>query len=200
MAKPSKYATQRRRRVHDGFVKVDRVEITHDLFSGGTSPVIAKEIVGRDDASTALVRHRSRGTLVFVHQFRVAAAQHKGDPWLIELCAGKIDPGETAEQAMCRELTEETGYEALTLDAVGTFFMSPGYTTERMHLFVIDVDGEPGDAPGDGHEDIELVEMTLEEALVAAETGRIRDAKTLLGLYWLANNPANRSLLPSNPI
>ena len=55
-----------------------------------------------------------------------------------------------------------------------------------MHLFKVEVDGEPGHAPGDGHEDIELIEMTLEEALAAAKSGEIRDAKTLLGLYWLS--------------
>ncbi len=184
MTGPRRFEELSRQRVHDGFVKVDRVDLTHDLFAGGTSPVITKEIVGRDDASTALVRHRSRGTLVFVHQFRAAAAEH-GDPWLVELCAGKIDPGENAEQAMRRELTEETGYQALSVESVGTFYISPGYTTERMHLFLVDVDGEPGHAPGDGHEDIELLEMTLQDALEAVESGQIKDAKTLLGLYWL---------------
>ena len=183
--KPTKYDIVRRALVHDSYVRVEALDLRHELFEGGMSPVITKEIVERSDAGTAIVRHRTRGTLVFVHQFRAPAIERDGDPWLIELCAGKLDPGETAEQAMRRELTEETGYEALSCQLVTSFFISPGYTTERMFLFDIEVDGEPGHAPGDGHENIELVEMTLDEALAAAERGDIRDAKTLLGLYWL---------------
>lgn len=182
--RPSKYEIISQTRVLDAWLHVDHVTVRFEQFAGGLGAPVTRDVVRRQDASVALVRHRTRGTLIFVDQFRLASAG-KGDGWVVEICAGKLDEGETPEEAMRRELTEETGYEALSLAPVTSFFVSPGYTDERMHLFVVDVDGEPGDAPGDGHEDIRLVELTVGEAQRWADEGRFADAKTLLALYWL---------------
>ncbi len=181
---PSKYEIITQARVLDGWLQVDHVTVRFEQFSGGLGERMTRDVVRRQDASVALVRHRTRGTLIFVDQFRLASAG-KGNGWVVEICDGKIDAGETAEEAMRRELTEETGYEALSVVPVTSFFVSPGYTDERMHLFDVEVDGDPGHAPGDGHEDIRLVELTVDEAYRWADDGRFADAKTLLALYWL---------------
>jgi ADP-ribose pyrophosphatase len=182
--RPRKYEIISQTRVLDAWLHVDHVTVRFEQFAGGLGAPMTRDVVRRQDASVALVRHRTRGTLIFVDQFRLAAAG-KSDGWVVEICAGKLDEGETPEEAMRRELTEETGYEALSLAPVTSFFVSPGYTDERMHLFVVEVDGEPGDAPGDGHEDIRLVELTVGEAQRWVDEGRFADAKTLLALYWL---------------
>jgi ADP-ribose pyrophosphatase len=182
--RPDRYEIVRSERVLDGWLQVEQVTVRFETFAGGMSEPVTRDVVRRQDASVALVRHRTRGTLIFVDQFRLASAG-KGGGWVLEICAGKLDEGETPEQAARRELTEETGYTALSVTPVNSFFVSPGYTDERMHLFDIEVDGEPGEAPGDGHEDISLVELTPEEAFRWADEGRIIDSKTLIALYWL---------------
>ena len=181
---PDRYEIVHSERVLDGWLRVEQVTVRFETFAGGMSEPVTRDVVRRQDASVALVRHRTRGTLIFVDQFRLASAG-KGGGWVLEICAGKLDEGETPEQAARRELTEETGYTALSVTPVNSFFVSPGYTDERMHLFDIEVDGEPGEAPGDGHEDISLVELTPEEAFRWADEGRIIDSKTLIALYWL---------------
>ena len=181
---PDRYEIVRSERVLNGWLQVEQVTVRFETFAGGMSEPVTRDVVRRQDASVALVRHRTRGTLIFVDQFRLASAG-KGGGWVLEICAGKLDEGETPEQAARRELTEETGYSALSVTPVNSFFVSPGYTDERMHLFDIEVDGEPGEAPGDGHEDISLVELTPEEAFRWADEGRIIDSKTLIALYWL---------------
>ncbi|MEN3977273.1 NUDIX hydrolase [Emcibacter sp. SYSU 3D8] len=186
--RPNKVELLSRRRVVDGWLKVDEITYRFETFSGGMSDPVTRDIVRRQDAAVGLVRHRSRGTLVFVEQFR-PAAHGKSSGWIVEICAGKLDAGESAEQAMRRELTEETGYTALALTPIASYFVSPGYTEERMHLYVIDVDGEPGEAPGDGDEDIRLIEMTPDDAYAWLDQGRFEDSKTLIALYWLRCQP-----------
>ncbi|MBI1181621.1 MAG: NUDIX domain-containing protein [Alphaproteobacteria bacterium] len=181
---PKRFEILNRRRLSDGALKLDEVTVRFETFAGGMTEPMKREVVRRQDASVALVRHRSRGTLVFVDQFRMASAD-KGGGWVTEICAGKLDAGETAEQAMRRELREETGYEALSVEPVTSFFVSPGYTDERMHLFLVEVDGEPGPKDEDEFEDICLVELTPEESFRWADDGRFADSKTLLALYWL---------------
>ena len=186
--RPSKVDVESRRRVADGWLKVDEIIYRFETFSGAMSAPVTRDIVRRQDAAVGLIRHRSRGTLIFVEQFRLAA-HGKSDGWIVEICAGKLDPGESAEEAMIRELREETGYEAIGVTPITSFFVSPGYTDERMYLYLVDVDGEPGEAPGDGDEDIRLVELTHDEAFAWLDHGRFQDSKTLIALYWLRCQP-----------
>jgi len=176
------------RRLTDGWLKVDEITYRFERFSGGMSEPVTRDVVRRQDAAVGLVRHRTRGSLIFVEQFRLAAAG-KDHGWIVEICAGKLDDGETAEEAMRRELTEETGYTALAVTPIASFFVSPGYTDERMHLYLVEVDGEPGEAPGDGDEDIRLVELSRDEAFQWLDQGRFVDSKTLIALYWLRCQP-----------
>jgi ADP-ribose pyrophosphatase len=186
--RPHRFELESSRRVADGWLKVDRLTYRFETFSGAMSEPVTRDIVRRQDAAVGLVRHRGRGTLIFFEQFRIAA-HGKSDGWIVEICAGKLDDGESAEEAMVRELKEETGYEAVALTPVASYFVSPGYTEERMHLYLIDVDGEPGEAPGDGDEDIRLVELTHDEAYAWLDQGLFHDSKTLIALYWLRCQP-----------
>jgi ADP-ribose pyrophosphatase len=185
---PKKFELQSQRRLADGWLKVDEVVYRFEKFDGEMSDPVTRDVVRRQDAAVGLVRHRSRGTLIFVEQFRLAA-QSKSGGWVTEICAGKLDEGESAEDAMRRELTEETGYTAAALTPINSFFVSPGYTEERMHLYLVEVDGEPGEAPGDGDEDIRLIELTYDEAFDRLDHGGFNDSKTLIALYWLRCQP-----------
>jgi nudix-type nucleoside diphosphatase (YffH/AdpP family) len=106
------------------------------------------------------------------------------DPYLLEACAGIVDPGETPEETARREGLEEVGLKLGALRSLGTIFPSIGTLTEKMHLFLADVSeaDRVGDGGGVDHEgeNIEVVEIPLAELYRMARDGRIPDAKTLI--------------------
>lgn len=119
------------------------------------------------------------GRLVLVRQYRAAL-----DREILELPAGKLAAGESAEAGARRELAEETGYRAERLRYLFSFFPVPGYSTELIHAF--HASGlSPGETAFDEAEDLANVPMTGDELEAAIRAGRIRDGKTLLAyLGW----------------
>ena len=115
------------------------------------------------------------GRIVFVRQYRKAA-----DEILLEVPAGGIDEGEDAEDAVRREMVEETGYTVGTLKHLISFYTSPGFTTELMHLYKA-TDLTPGE-PTEETDQIEVELVTPEEAIRLVRAGEIRDAKTILAV------------------
>jgi len=104
---------------------------------------------------------------------------------LLEIPAGTREAGEPPEATARRELAEEVGRAAARWEPVSRFYTAPGFCDELMHLFLAT---ELVDAPAeaDADEQLEPSWMTLTEALAAAADGRIADAKTLVGIGWLA--------------
>lgn len=104
---------------------------------------------------------------------------------LLEIPAGTLDRVESLEQAAARELAEETGYRAATLELLGSLWMSPGILRERMHLFV--ASGlEPGPQALEPGETIEPRVVSWEDAVAMCHDGRIEDAKTVAALLLTA--------------
>jgi ADP-ribose pyrophosphatase len=117
------------------------------------------------------------GRIVFVRQYRKAV-----DRILLEVPAGGVDPGETPEDAVRRELVEETGYTAGDTTFVMSFYTSPGFTTENMHLYLAR-NLTPG-AATEETDQIEVVELSVAEARKRWEADEISDAKTILTILW----------------
>jgi ADP-ribose pyrophosphatase len=112
-----------------------------------------------------------------IRQYRYAA-----DGYILEVPAGKLDPGESPESCAAREVIEEAGVRAGTLHPLGWIFTTPGFTDEKIHLFAATgLSAAPQDLDDD--EVIEIVRMPLAEALRLASTGGIRDGKSLCCLY-----------------
>lgn len=108
---------------------------------------------------------------------------------LVELPAGTLEPGENPDLAAARELQEETGYRAERIERLATFFMSPGILREEMWLYVA-TGLVPGAMNLDAGEQIQTLVVSWTEALAMAIDGRIRDAKTLVGLLmWNVRRP-----------
>lgn len=146
-----------------------------------------REVYDRGNGATILLRDRQRDRVVLVRQFRMPAHQNGHSGWLIETPAGLLD-GQAPEDAIRREAMEETGYHVGAPRFLFRSFMSPGAVTETIDFFVADVDlsdrVEEGGGVSHEHEDIEVLEMSLDEALAAIASGEICDAKTVMLLQW----------------
>jgi ADP-ribose pyrophosphatase len=119
---------------------------------------------------------------VLVRQYR-----HAAGGWLLELPAGKLDPGEEPEACARRELAEETGYRAAELEPLGWIWSTPGATDERIWLFAARVTGDGGAAALEDDEVLERCRLPLAEAVRRAVSGEIHDAKTACALLrWAA--------------
>jgi len=144
--------------------------------------------VERGDSAALLIYLAERDAFLFARQFRYPCAGH-GDPWLIEAIAGKIDAGESPEDAARREAREEVGYRVSELTKIGAFYGSPGGLSELTHVFYAKVSSSDriGDGGGvDVGEDVEQVEIPAADAVKMALAGQIKDGKALIGLLWYA--------------
>lgn len=119
------------------------------------------------------------GSVVMVRQYRYAAKK-----FLWELVAGSIEPRESIRHAAKRELLEETGYKASSFKRLISFYPSPGFLTERMHLFECRK-LKPGPPRPESDEKIECRAFSPSALRRMVETGLIEDAKTLIGILWV---------------
>lgn len=135
-----------------------------------------------------VLEHRgSVGVAATLADERVLLVRQYRQPFrsmLWEIPAGRTEPNEDPGTAAARELREETGYRCARLHPLGTFAVSPGYCTERMHLFHADA-LTPGEQSLDADERITVFAFTLDEAEKLMLAGEIVDMKTALALSWL---------------
>jgi len=134
-----------------------------------------REVV-RQPGSVATLPVHEDGRIVLVRQYRYPVDTHV---W--ELPAGRLDPGETPEEGAGRELEEEVGLRARSLEPLMVFWTTPGFCDEVMHLFRA-TDLQPVPARPDEDEDIEAASFTLAEARAMMARGEIREAKTIVAL------------------
>jgi ADP-ribose pyrophosphatase len=126
-----------------------------------------------DDAQAADPR------VLLIRQFR-----HAADGFIYEVPAGRLDPGESPESCAARELEEETGMRAEKLDRLTTIFTTPGFTDEKIHLFVAHRLTE-GHARREADEFVELTPYRWSEAMAMIRRGDIADGKTLIALLFV---------------
>lgn len=117
--------------------------------------------------------------VMLIRQYRHAAGQY-----LLELPAGRIDPGEKPLAAAKREMIEETGFRARRWTPLVRYFASPGFLCEWMQIYLAEQISE-GEAAPEEDERIDLVRTPLSQALEMAAAGKIYDGKTLIGLSML---------------
>lgn len=130
--------------------------------------------------AAAAVVFTSATRIVLLKQYR-----HAAGVWLWEIPAGKLDPGESPSECIEREIEEETGYRARSIEKIGVMVPAPAYTDERIHLYSA-TNVEKGTLAHGTDEVIEIHEFELDEALAMIVRGDIIDAKTIAGLHLVA--------------
>jgi ADP-ribose pyrophosphatase len=136
-----------------------------------------REVV-RHPGAVAVLAEPTPGLVVLVKQYRKAL-----DESLVEIPAGKLEPGESPEVCAVRELREETGLAARSVNSVFDFFTSPGFADERIYLYYTN-DVEQEEQALDEDEFVEVTSATRDEVTAMLRDGSIRDAKTLIALLW----------------
>jgi len=124
--------------------------------------------------------HAADPMLLLIRQYRYAT-----DGFVHEIPAGRLEAGEAPIDCARRELMEETGCRAERLEHVFTMYTTPGFTDERIHVFLA-TELSRGAHAREGDEFIELVELPLSRALAMIERGEIVDAKTALSILHVA--------------
>jgi ADP-ribose pyrophosphatase len=174
------------RRVYSG--RILDVDIDTVRFPDGS--VGELEMVRHSGASAVLPFLSDPGgddpQVLLVRQYRYAA-----EDYIYEVPAGRLDPGESPIDCARRELEEETGCTAARVEPLTTIFTTPGFTDERIHLFMA-VGVTHGEHRREHDEFMELETLTLSRALELVERGQITDAKTVVTLLYAAGYRAGR--------
>lgn len=155
--------------------------------SDGVEQKQSREVYDRGNGAVILLYNKQRGTIILTRQFRLPALLNgHPDGMLLEAPAGLLDADDPVT-AIRREAEEETGYRVHDVKEVLAAIMSPGSVTERLHFFTAEYTPADRVSEGGGHEgegeDIEVIEVTLKDALAMVETGEIIDAKTIMLVY-----------------
>ena len=168
------------RRVYLG--RVISVDVDTVEFPNGTTGEL--EMVRHSGASAVVPFLGDPGEddplILLIRQYRYAA-----EGYLYEIPAGRLDDGEGPETCALRELREETGYSAEHLERLTTFFTTPGFTDERIHLFMATA-LTAGDSALESDEVLDLHPVRLSAALEMIDSGEIVDGKTMLGILLSA--------------
>lgn len=178
-------------RVFDGFFKMDELTIEHDTHDGG-SMTVKRLIFERGHAVAILGYDPARDQVLLVNEMRPGLLAAGDYPFNDSLPAGMIDKGEDEITAATREMREETGLELKNPQLIHPgAYVSSGGTSERLALVfgTVDMAGAGG---VHGHasegEDIKTVILSSDEFIQRAESGALKDMKSLVCAFWLAKN------------
>jgi nudix-type nucleoside diphosphatase (YffH/AdpP family) len=180
-------------------VRVQSIEVLSDdwyvlkkttfefLRSDGTWQRQSRETYDRGNGATILLYNRERRTVVLTRQFRYPAFVNGYPGLLIETPAGLLEE-RSPEDAIRKEVAEETGFSVHHVRRVFEAFMSPGSVTEKLFFYVAEYDassrGDQGGGVIDDGEDIETIEVNIEAAMERIASGEIQDGKTIMLLFY----------------
>jgi nudix-type nucleoside diphosphatase (YffH/AdpP family) len=159
------------------------------LKKNGTKQVQTREAYDRGNGATILLYNKQQRTVILTKQFRLPTfINGNTSGMLIEACAGLLDK-DNAEDCIKRETEEETGYKISKVHKIFEAYMSPGSVTEILHFFIAEYSSSIKVNSGGGNEheeeNIEVLEITIDDAMRMIDNGDIRDAKTIMLLQYM---------------
>ena len=177
--------------VFKAYFQIEKYALQHELYAGGDTETFYREVFERGSAAALLPYDPLRDEVVLIEQFRVGTIGTLDSPWIKEIVAGIIDPGETPEQVAHRESMEEAGCEILALEKISDYFVSPGGSTEQCALYCGRIDSSKAGGifglPHE-HEDIRAEVVSLSRATQWLNDGTINSATPIIALQWLLLN------------
>lgn len=182
-------------------VQIEKIEILSDNWyvlkkvtftirkKDGSFEQQSREAYDRGNGATILLYDKNNGNVILTRQFRLPTFINGNDTgMMIEACAGLLD-NDNPEDCIKRETEEETGYKISKVEKIFEAYMSPGSVTEILHFFIAEYSREMKIAEGGGldheGENIEVLELSFDEALQMIDNGNIKDAKTIMLLQHL---------------
>ncbi|KSX92243.1 ADP-ribose pyrophosphatase [Providencia stuartii] len=180
-----------KRKLFNGFFQMIEYRFRHRLFEGGWSEEITREVFERGHAGVILPYDPEADKVVLIEQIRLPAIETSQTPWLLEAVAGMIETDETAEQVVRREADEEAGLVIGRTEKALSYLSSPGGTSERMYVYVGEVDSSHASGIHglkSENEDIRVHVVSREQDYQWVEEGIIDNAATVIVLQWLQLN------------
>ncbi|MEJ4045630.1 ADP-ribose diphosphatase [Erwinia sp. SLM-02] len=177
-----------RETLYRGFFSVERYRFRHRLFNGEMSGEVSREIFERGHAAVLLPYDPQRDEVVLIEQIRIASWDTSPTPWKLELVAGMIEEGETPEDVARREAVEEAGLTAGRTKPISSYLYSAGGTTERLIMYVGEVDASVAKGNHgleEENEDILVHVVSRSQAYQWVEEGKIDNAAAIIALQWL---------------
>jgi nudix-type nucleoside diphosphatase (YffH/AdpP family) len=178
--------------VSDNFFPLKKIHFEIEK-SDGSKQEQTREVYASTNGVTALLYNKQKKTVILTRQFRISSyLNNNPSGMLIEACAG-LKEDENAQDAILREIEEETGFRLTSAEKIFELYSTPGAVSEKLYYFVAEYTDENKISDGGGleeeQEEIEVIEMPFSEAYKKVTTGEIKDAKTVtLLLYAKANN------------
>lgn len=158
--------------------RVIRLQLEEVELPNGKS---AKREIVKHPGAVAIIAVTDENKIVMVEQYRKALERT-----IVEIPAGKLEKGEEPADCALRELEEETGYECKSLDLLVSFYTSPGFSDEIVHLYIAKgLSKKENAAALDEDEFINLEELTLDEAIQYVKEQKIYDAKTVFAVQYI---------------
>jgi len=186
---------------HNGFFTLNQYTLQHALFKGGQTRELTRECFERGHAVGVLAYDPWKDAIVLLEQFRIGAYIYMADqddksarsqsPWLLEIIAGIVEPGESQIDVAHREAGEEAGLTLLALEAIGNFYSSPGGTSETIQLYCACVNSSGvGGIHGleEEGEDIQVRVVSFDDAVQLLGNGKLNNASAMVAMQWLMLN------------
>jgi ADP-ribose pyrophosphatase len=161
---------------------------SRSIFKGRVVDLSVERVVlpNGNEAEIEMIHHRGAAAIVPVDEdrnvFLVRQYRHAAGDWLLEVPAGKLDGGEPPEVCAAREVREEVGREAGKLTPMGWIWTTPGFTDEKIWLYLA-TDLRRAEQALEDDEVLTVVRMPLDEAVEMARRGEIADSKSCCALF-----------------
>jgi len=177
--------------VYQGYFRMAKYCLKFKLYSGGWSEPITREVFERGNSVAVLLFDPVLEQVVLVEQFRTGCLNNESSPWTLELVAGSLATDEIPRALAVREAQEEAGCDISNLIEIADVVVSPGGCSEKVTIFVANVDSShAGGIHGlkEEHEDIRVIVKKVDEAYELIKSGKITTASTIIALQWLQLN------------